>query len=254
MGAEAPDLKCRPRTNSTAKSYRGDHHAWRCTGSTTLKKRIEIEQAAFTFDKRCRDRRTVRMELVPVATERALAEAIYSLVGRFSGRETGSISTLEAVLPEAVATEAVTPEAVMPEAVAAEALTPEGVAAEALTPEAVAAEALTPEGVAALKMAAPQSAMTVEPDFRETLGRGRLEVVANRYRCQQRRVAGRNRLGCCRLQDSQDAQEEAQGQTHRAEYSVDRHGGLRGEGIRLRHSRFLPSLSASCLLAATACA
>ena len=62
-------------------------------------------------------------------------------------------------------------------------------AAEALTPEAVAAEALTPEAVAALKMAAPQSAMTFEPDFRETLGRGRLEVVANRYRCQQRRVA-----------------------------------------------------------------
>ena len=144
-----------------------------------------------------------------------------------------------------------TAEAAVPEAVPEKASFCEAVAAEALTPEAMAAEALTPEAVAALKMAAPQSAMTFEPDFRETLGRGWLEVVANRYRCQQRRFAERNRLGRCRLQDSQ---EEAQGQTHRAEYSGDRFGGLRGEGILLRHSRFLPSLSASCLLAATACA
>ena len=88
-----------------------------------MKKRVEVEQAAFAFAKRRRDRRAVMMEIVPVATERALAEAIYSLVGRISGRETGSISTLEAVLPEAVAAEAVTSEAVpevatLPEAMA----------------------------------------------------------------------------------------------------------------------------------------
>ena len=61
-----------------------------------MKKRVEVEQAAFAFDKRRRDRRAVMMELVHVATERALAEAIYSLVDRFSGRETGSMITLEA--------------------------------------------------------------------------------------------------------------------------------------------------------------
>ena len=131
MGAEAPDLKCRPRTNSTAKSYRGDHHAWRCTGSTTSKKRVEIERAAFAFDKRRRDRGAVMMEIVPVAIERVIAEAIYSLVDRFSGRETGSMITLEAVLPEAVAAEFVTSEAV-PE----EATLPEAMAAKAAVPEA----------------------------------------------------------------------------------------------------------------------
>ncbi len=105
MGAEAPELKCRPRTNSTAKSYQEDRHAWRYTGSTTLKKRVEIEQAAFAFDERRRDRGAVRMEIVPVAIERVFAEANFCLVGCFDGRETGSMITLEAVLPEAVAAE-----------------------------------------------------------------------------------------------------------------------------------------------------
>ncbi len=257
MGAEAPDLKCRPRTNSTAKSYRGDHHAWRCTGSTTSKKRVEIERAAFAFDKRRRDRGAVMMEIVPVAIERVIAEAIYSLVDRFSGRETGSMITLEAVLPEAVAAELVTPEAVpeeatLPEAMAAKAAVPEAVPEKASFCEAVTAEAAVPEAVAALKVAAPESAMISEADFRESLGGGRLEVVANRHRRRQRRAAEQGRLGRRRSQDSQDAQEEAQGQTHRAEYSSDRHGGLPGERFLLCHGRFLPSLSVSRLLAAAA--
>ncbi len=77
-----------------------------------MRNRAEIEQAAFAFDKRHCDRRAVRMGIVPVAIERVFAEANFCLVGCFSGRETGSIITLEAVLPEAVAAEAVTPEAV----------------------------------------------------------------------------------------------------------------------------------------------
>ncbi len=153
-----------------------------------MKKRVEVEQTAFAFDKRRRDRRAVMMELVHVATESALAEAIYSLVGRFSGRETGSMITLEAVLPEAVAAEVVTPEAApekatLPEAMTAEAVAPEAVPEKASFCEAVAAEAAVPETVAALKMAAPESAMISEADFRESLGGGRLEVVANRCRC-----------------------------------------------------------------------
>ncbi len=257
MGAKAPDLKCRPGTNSTAKSYRGDHHAWRCTGSTTLRNRVEIEQAAFAFDKRRRDRGAVRKEIVPVAIERVFGEPNFCLVGCFSGRETGSIITFEAVLPEAVAAEGETSEtlpkeATLPEAMTAEAVAPEAVPEKASFCEAVTAKSAVPEAMAALEIPAPRSAMASEPDFRESLGRGRREVVANRRRRRQRRAAESNRLGRRRLQDSQDAQEEAQGQTHRADYSGDRHGGLRGERFLLRHGRFLPSLSASGLRAAAA--
>ncbi len=118
-----------------------------------MKKRVEIEQAAFAFDKRRRDRGAVMMEIVPVAIESVIAEAIYSLVDRFSGRETGSISTLEAVLPETVATELVIPEAVpeeatLPEAMAAKAAGPEAVPEKASFCEAVTAEAAVPEAVA----------------------------------------------------------------------------------------------------------
>ena len=199
----------------------------------------------------------VSVEIVPVAIERVFAEANFCLVGCFSGRETGSMITFEAVLPEALAAEAATPEALpeeatLPEVMIAKATVPEAVAEKASFCEAVTAEAAVPEAVAALKMAAPESAMISEADFRESLGGSRLEVVANRRRRQQRRVAECNRLGRRRLQDSQDAQEEAQGQTRRAEYSSDRHGGLRGERFLLRHGRFLPSLSASRLLAAAA--
>ncbi len=157
----------------------------------------------------------------------------------------------QSFLSEKQPDKAVAAEAVAAEVVAVEAVTPEAAPEEATICEVVAVEAVTPEGAAALEKAVPQSAMTFGPDIRETLGRGRLEVVANRCQRQQRRVSERNRLGRCRLQYSQDAQEEAQGQTHRAEYSGDRYGGLRSEGCLLRHSRFLPSLSASCLLAAT---
>ena len=188
---------------------------------------------------------------------------IYCLVGCFSDRETGSMTALEAVLPEATAAEAVTSECVpgeatLPEATAAESVTPEATAAEAVTPEATAAEAVTPE-VTVAETVTPEAtaaeavtAMTSEPDFRETLGYGRLEVVASRCRRQQRRVAERDRLRRCRLQNSQDAQEEAQGQTHRAEHSGDRYGDLLAGGCLLYHGRFLPPLSASCRLAATA--
>ncbi len=98
---------------------------------------------------------------------------------------------LEAVLPEAVAAEVVTSEAVpeeatLPQTMTAEALAPEAVPEKASFCEAVAAETVTPEAVAVLEIPVPQSAMNFKPDFRETLGRGRLEVVANRYRCQQR--------------------------------------------------------------------
>ena len=222
-----------------------------------MRNRVENEQAAFAFDERRRDHRAVRMDIAPVATERVFAEATFCLVGRFSGRETGSMITPEAVLPEAVAAEAVTPEAqpeeaMLPEAMTAKAAVPEAVPEKTSFCEAVTAEAAVPEAVAALKMAAPESAMISEADFRESLGRGRLEVVANRRRRRQRRVAERNRLGRRRLQDSQDAKEEAQGQTHRAEYSGDRHGGLRGERFLLRHGHFLSSPSASRLLATVA--
>ncbi len=222
-----------------------------------MKKRVEVEQAAFAFAKRRRDRRAIRMEIVPVAIERVFAEANFCLVDCFGGRETGSMITLEAVLPEAVAAEAVTPEAVseeatLPEAMTAKTAVPEAVTEKASFCEAAAAEAVVPEAVAALKMAAPESAMISEADFRKGLGGGRLEVVANRCQRQQRRVAERNRMGRRRLQDSQDAQEEAQGQAHRAEYLADRYGDLRTEGCPLCHGRFLPSLSASRLLTATA--
>ena len=138
----------------------------------------------------------VSVEFVPVAIERIFAEANFCLVGCFSGRETGSMITFEAVLPEALAAEAATPEA-LPE--------------EATLPEVMIAKATVPEAVAALKMAAPESAMISGPDFCESLGGGRLEVVTNRCQRQQRRGAERNRLGRRRLQDSQDAQDEAQG-------------------------------------------
>ena len=118
-----------------------------------MKKRVEIEQAAFAFDKRRRDRGAVRMEIVPVAIERVFAEANFCLVGCFSGRETGSMITLEAVLPEAVAAEAVTPEALpeeatLPEAMTAKATVPEAVPEKASFCEAVTAEAAVPETVA----------------------------------------------------------------------------------------------------------
>ncbi len=51
-----------------------------------MKKRVEIEQAAFAFDKRRRDRGAVRMEIVPVAIERVFAEANFCLAGCISGR------------------------------------------------------------------------------------------------------------------------------------------------------------------------
>ncbi len=158
----------------------------------------------------------VSVEIVPVAIERVFAEVNFCLVGCFSGRETGSMITLEAVLPEAVAAEAATPEALpeeatLPEAMTAKATVPEAVPEKASFCEAVTAEAAVPEAVAALKMAAPESAMISEADFRESLGGGRLEVVTNRCQRQQRRGAERNRLGRRRLQDSQDAQDEAQG-------------------------------------------
>ncbi len=156
------------------------------------------------------------MEIVPVAIERVFAEANFCLVGCFDGRETGSMITLEAVLPEAVAAEGETSEtlpevATLPEAMTAKAAAPEAVPEKTSFCEAVAAEATVPEAVAALEIPAPRSAMASEADFRESLGGGRLEVVANRRRRQQRRVAKRNQLGRRRLQDSQDAQDEAQG-------------------------------------------
>ncbi len=166
--------------------------------------------------------------------------------------ETGSIRALEAVLPETVAAEAVPEEAALPEAMAAEAVAPEALPEIASFCEIVAAEAVSPEAVTALGKAVVESALTSVPDFRETLGRGQLGVAANRCQRQQRRVAERNRMGRRRLQDSQDAQEEAQGQAHRAEYLADRYGDLRTEGCPLCHGRFLPSLSASRLLTATA--
>ncbi len=93
MGAEAPDLKCRPRTNSTAKSYRGDHHAWRCTGSTTSKKRVEIERAAFAFDKRRRDRGAVRMDEAFASLEKAFAERSRSMAWLNVAKEYDGIRT-----------------------------------------------------------------------------------------------------------------------------------------------------------------
>ena len=129
-------------------------------------------------------------------------------------------SSLEALLPEAMAAEAMAAEAVTSEA---------GSEVSALS-EATAAEAVTSEAVAALGKAAPESAMTSELDFRETLGRGRLEVAANRCRRQRHCAAERDRLRRYRLQDSQGAQEEAQGQAHRAEHPADGYGDRHSEG------------------------
>ncbi len=148
-----------------------------------LKKRVEIEQAAFAFEKRRRDRGAVRMEIVPVAIGRVFAGAISCLVGCFSGRGTGSIITLGAVFTVAVAAEAVTPEAVSEEATRPEAMT-----AEAAVPEAAPEKASFCEAVTALEIPAPRSAMTSVPDFREAIGVHQLEVVANRHRREQRRV------------------------------------------------------------------
>ena len=52
-----------------------------------MKKRVEIEQAAFAFDKRRRDRGAVRMDIVPVAIERVFAEPNFCLPGPSPGRE-----------------------------------------------------------------------------------------------------------------------------------------------------------------------
>ena len=123
------------------------------------------------------------------AIERVRAEAHCCLLGCFGGRETGSMITLVAALPEAVAAEAITvpEESTPPEAVAAEAVT---VPEEAAPPETTATEAVVPESVTALGIAAPVSAMTTIADFRETLGPGPLEAVADRRRGEQRRLDG----------------------------------------------------------------
>ncbi len=128
-------------------------------------------------------------------------------MGCFNGRETGSIRTLEAVLPEAVAAEVVTSEAVpkeatLPQTMTAVAVAPEAVPEKASFCEAVAAETVTPEAVAVLEIPVPQSAMPFKPDFRENPVRGQLKVVANRCQRQHRRVAKRRARREQRLQAS----------------------------------------------------
>ena len=85
--------------------------------------------------------------------------------------------------------EAMAEEAALPQTMTTEALAPEAVPEKVSFWEAVAAETVTPEAVAVLEIPVPQSAMTFKPDSRETLVRGRLEVVANRCQRRQRRVA-----------------------------------------------------------------